>query len=66
MTASAQFLETFMESNFTEHNLLCDFYLHEMPCPLDLHSNLAPYLGDVQLREFSSFVHNYVQWERTF
>ena len=55
-----------MESSFTEQNLLCEFYLHEMACPLDLHSNPSPYLGDVQLRAFASFVHNHVQWERVF
>ena len=66
METSAQFLETFMESNFIKQNLLCEIYLHEMACPLDHHSNPTPYLGDVQLRDFSSFVSNHVQWERTF
>ena len=33
---------------------------------MDLHSNLTPYLGDVQLRAFSSFFNNHVQWERAF
>ena len=42
LVSSAQFLETFMERSFTEQNLLCEFYLHEMACPLDLHSNLDP------------------------
>ena len=55
-----------MESILIEQNLLCDFYLHEMAFPLDLHSNLAPYLGDVQLRAFASFVKNHVQWEDSF
>ena len=44
---SSQFLETFMESSFTKKNMLCEFYLHEMAYPLDLHSNPAPYLGYV-------------------
>ena len=66
LTPSAQFLETFMERSFTEQNLLCEFYLHEMDFPMDLHSNLAPYLGDVQFRDFPYFVHNHVQWERAF
>ena len=47
LASSAKFLETFMESSFTEQNLLCEFYLHEMACPMDLHSNPTPYLGDV-------------------
>ena len=60
METSAQFLETFMKSNFIEKNLLCELYLHEMACPLDHHSNPSPYLGDVQLRYFSSFVSNHM------
>ena len=48
METSTQFLETFMESNFVEKNLLCELYLHEMVFPLDHHSNPTPYLGDGQ------------------
>ena len=59
LTPSAQFLETFLERSFTEQNLLCEFYLHEMDFHLDLHSNHDPYLGDVQLRDFSSFVNDH-------
>ena len=66
LTPFAQFLETFMESSFTEQNLICEFYLHEMACPLDLHANPVIYLGDVQLRAFSSFDKNHAQWERAF
>ena len=55
-----------MESSFTEQNLLCELYLLEMACPLDRYSNPAPYLGDVHLRDFSSFVSNHVQWESSF
>ena len=43
LTPSAQFLETFMESSFTEQKLLCKFNLHEMAFPLDLHSNHDSY-----------------------
>ena len=55
-----------MERIFTEQNLLCEFYLDEMAFPMDLHSNLAPYLGDVQLRAFASFVNKHVHWECSF
>ena len=37
-----------------------------MACPIDLHTNPTPYLGDVQLRAFASFVSNHVQWESSF
>ena len=44
---STKFLETFLESDFEEQNLLCEIYLHELACPLDHHSNPTPFLGDV-------------------
>ena len=47
ITTSAKFLETFLRSNFEDQNLLCELYLHEMACPLDRHSNLVPFSGDV-------------------
>ena len=66
IATSAKFLETFLGSDFEDQNLLCDIYLHEMACPLDRHSNPAPFLGDVQLRDFFSFVSNHVQSEISF
>ena len=66
LTPSAQFLETFVESSFNEQNLLCELYLNEMACPMDILSNPNPYLGDVKLRAFASFVNIHVQWENTF
>ena len=66
IATSAKLLETFLESDFEEQNLLCELYLHELACPLDHHSNPIPFSGDVQLRDFSSFVSNHVQWEISF
>ena len=66
ITTSAKFLETFLRSNFEDQNLLCELYLHEMAFPMDHHSNPVPFLGDVQLRAFASFVSNHAQWERSF
>ena len=65
MTSAKKF-ETFLRSNFEDQNLLCELYLHEMAFPLDRHSNLVPFSGDVRLRAFASFVSNHVQWERSF
>ena len=59
LTPSVKFLQTFVEINAIEHNLLCEFYLHEMACPMDPFSNPVPYLEDVQLRSFASFVNNH-------
>ena len=60
LTPSIKFLETFVESSFTEQNMLCELYLREMACPMDLHSNPVPHFGDVLLRAFASFVNNHV------
>ena len=45
VASSDKFLETFMKRSFTEQNILCKLYLHEMVCPLDRHSNPTPHLG---------------------
>ena len=66
IATSTKFLETFLASDFEDQNLLSEIYLHEMAYPLDRHSNPVPFLGDVQLRDFSFFVSNHVQWERSF
>ena len=66
IATSAKFLETFLESNFKDQNLLCELDLHELACILDLQSNPVPFSGDVQLRAFASFVSNHAQWERSF
>ena len=57
---STKFLETFLGSDFEDQNLLCELYLHELAFPLDHNSNPVPFSGDVQLRDFSSFVSNHV------
>ena len=66
IVTSTKFLEKFLESDFEEHNLLCELYLHELAFPLDCHSNPIPFSSDVQLRAFASFVINHVQLERYF
>ena len=66
VASSTQFMETFIKSSFTEQNLLCELYLHELAFPIVRHSNPAPYLGDVQLRAFASFFSNHVQWGDSF
>ena len=60
IATSAKFLETFLESDFEEQNLLYEIYFPELVYPLDRHSNPTPFLGDVQLRDFASFVSNHV------
>ena len=57
-----QFLETFTESDFSEQNSLCELYLHEMDFMMESQYNPIPHLGDIHLREFTSFVTNHMHW----
>ena len=63
---SPQFLERFIHSDFGQKFFLFELYLHNMECYANFKSNLVPYLGDVQLRDFTSFVSNHVQWRDSF
>ena len=58
----SQFLETFSQSDLIDEHLLCKFYLHDLACLLDRKFDLVPYVGDVWLRAFTSFVNNQVRW----
>ena len=55
-------MDTFIKNDFSDQNLLCELFLHERACPMDAHSNPVPYLGDIQLRAFTSFVTNHMHW----
>ena len=45
----SQFLETFTQSEFSEHNLLCELYLHDRECLMDSQDNPVPHIGDIYL-----------------
>ena len=55
-------MDTFIKGDFSDQILLCELFLHERACPMEVHSNPIPYLGDIQLREFNSFVTNHMHW----
>ena len=54
--------KNFTKSNFSQQNLLCELYLHEKTCFMDVSSNPIPHMGDIHLRDFASFVTNRMKW----
>ena len=66
MISASEFLETFSQSDFLDQHFLCEIYLHEQSCMLDTKFNHVPYVGDVQLRSFTSFVNNQAKWWNVF
>ena len=59
---SYQFLYGFTQSDFSKQKLLCELYLHKLACLMDHSYNHVPYIGDIHLRDFSSFVTNHMRW----
>ena len=60
------FLESFFQSDIPNQHLLCGLYLHEVFYFGDRIFNISPYVGDIQLRAFTSFVNNQVWWKVAF
>ena len=66
MDTALSFLESFFKSNIPNQHLLCEHYLHEILCFGDKKFNISPYVGNIQLREFTSFLNNHVRWKVAF
>ncbi len=66
VSTSQQFIETFAEASNSEHNLLCELYLHNEAMPEDRKLNLVPLVGDIQIRAFVSFLANQLTWPNAF
>jgi len=59
------FLDLFFSCDFDEKNLLCELFLQNIfvenySLPMDV--NLSPYIGDLQLWVFISFMRNQIDW----
>ena len=48
------------------HRLLCEFYLHNHVLDQETEQNPSPFVGDVQLQEFISFVVNQIKWLKAY
>lgn len=65
MTDTKTFMETFQWASFIECHLLWELYLHEFACFRGKIFNFSHYVGDIQLMEFTSFMHNQINWKET-
>ena len=57
------FLKAYSSSDSADQHLLYELYLHEYICVMDRKFNMSPYVGDIQLHVFASFVQNQVRCE---
>jgi len=61
-----QFVETFTEAFTINQHFLCELYLHNEAILENRKINLNPLVGDVQIREFASFLANQITWKTAF
>ena len=59
----SSFLKAYSSVDSVDQHLLCELYLHEYICMMDRKFIMTPYVGDIQLHDFASFVQNQVRWE---
>ena len=60
------FMKAYFSFDSVDHHLPCGLYLHEYICMVDRRFNMSPYVGDIKLHAFSSFVQNQVRWELAY
>ena len=66
MSTPQRFIETFSQASISEHNLLCELYLHNEAILEDRKLNLIPLVGEIQIRAFVSFPANHLTWKNAF
>jgi hypothetical protein len=60
------FVKTFLAASTKDQHLLCEAYFHNEAIPENRLLNINPLVGDVQLREFTSFLYNQILWQSNF
>jgi hypothetical protein len=58
------FVTIYLSVDMKDQNLLCELYLHNFILPDNACWNPNPGVGDVQLREFTSYILGLVQWKK--
>ena len=61
-----EFLESFWESDLHRQHLMCELYMHGFILEMEQKFNVGPFLRDIQLREFASFMLNQMKWDLAF
>ena len=63
---SIQLLHILRSHNILDQHLMCEVYMHDYVLGNDQSFNPVPYMGDIQLRAFTSYVVNQVKWKKAF
>ena len=61
-----EFLEAIRESDLHRQHLMCELYMHGFILETKQKFNIRPFLGDIQLRDFVSFMLNQMKWDLAF
>ena len=61
-----EFLEAIRESDLHRQHLMCELYMHGFILEMEQKFKVGPFLGDIQLREFVSFMLNQMKWDLAF
>jgi hypothetical protein len=64
--SSIDFIQTFEAASTRDQHLLCEAYFHNEAILENRTLNINPLVGDVQLREFTSFLLNQITWQGDF
>ena len=57
-----QFLEACVNSSEEGQNIMCEIYQHEFLLSYDINWDPNPFMGDIQLMAFTSFLNHQIQW----
>jgi hypothetical protein len=60
------FVKTFLAASTRDQHLLCEAYFHNEAILENRLLNINPLVGDVQLRDFTSFLYNQILWQSNF
>ena len=61
-----KFFEDIRESDLHKHHLMCELYMHGFILETEQKFNIGPFLRDIQLREFVSYMLNQMKWDLAF
>ena len=61
-----EFLESIQESDLHRQHLMCELYIHDFILETKQKFNVGHFLGDIQLRDFLSFMLNQMKWDLAF
>ena len=61
-----ELLESVQESDLHRQHLMCELYMHGFILEMEQKFNVGPFLGDIQLRAFVSFMLNQMKWDLAF